>query len=79
MNIWTSLATAIINQMVFNLGWAFMGPVSTGIVVKYGSYWGYAYVFTITATLYLIGSMYFFLVFKGFTTKKETSASAKIS
>jgi len=56
-----------------------MGPVSTGIVVKYGSYWGYAYVFTITATLYLIGSMYFFLVFKGFTTKKETSESAKIS
>ncbi|MEH7352906.1 MFS transporter [Neobacillus drentensis] len=68
-----------VNQMVFNLGWAFMGPVSTGIVVKYGSYWGYAYVFTITATLYLIGSIYFFLVFKGFTGKKETSAPAKIS
>ncbi|WHY76733.1 MFS transporter [Neobacillus sp. WH10] len=68
-----------INQMVFNLGWAFMGPVSTGIVVKYGSYWGYAYVFTITAILYLFGSIYFFLVFKGFTGNKETSASAKIS
>jgi len=68
-----------VNQMVFNLGWAFMGPVSTGIVVKYGSYWGYAYVFTITATLYLIGSIYFFLVFKGFTGKKDTTASAKIS
>ncbi|MFJ7728260.1 MFS transporter [Neobacillus sp. NPDC097160] len=68
-----------VNQMVFNLGWAFMGPVSTGIVVKYGSYWGYAYVFTITATLYLVGSVYFFLVFKGFSVKKEMSASAKIS
>ncbi|MFF2446822.1 MFS transporter [Neobacillus sp. NPDC058068] len=68
-----------VNQMVFNLGWAFMGPVSTGIVVKYGSYWGYAYVFTITAGLYLIGSTYFFLVFRGFTVKKEPSASAKIS
>ncbi|RDU36954.1 MFS transporter [Neobacillus piezotolerans] len=52
-----------INQTVFNLGWAFMGPVSTGIVVKYGNYWGYAYVFTITASLYLIGSVYFYLVF----------------
>ncbi|WP_059173568.1 MFS transporter [Bacillus sp. FJAT-27445] len=52
-----------INQTVFNLGWAFMGPVSTGIVVKYGNYWGYAYVFSITASLYLISSIYFFLVF----------------
>jgi MFS family permease len=68
-----------VNQMVFNLGWAFMGPVSTGIVVKYGSYWGYAYVFTITAGLYLIGSIYFFFVFRGFSLKNETAASAKIS
>ncbi|ETI66204.1 major facilitator superfamily protein [Neobacillus vireti LMG 21834] len=68
-----------VNQMVFNLGWAFMGQVSTGIVVKYVSYWGYAYVFTITAGLYLIGSTYFFLVFRGFTVKKEPAASAKIS
>ncbi|MFZ7943989.1 MFS transporter [Neobacillus sp. 19] len=68
-----------VNQMVFNLGWAFMGPVSTGVVVKYGSYWGYAYVFTITATLYLIGSVYFFLVFRGFYVKKDLSATAKIS
>ncbi|HAQ06321.1 MAG TPA: MFS transporter, partial [Bacillus bacterium] len=45
-----------VNQMVFNLGWALMGPVSTGIVLKYGSYWGYAMVFTVTAGLYLIGS-----------------------
>lgn len=52
-----------VNQMVFNLGWAVMGPVSTGIVLKYGTYWGYATVFTITASLYLIGSIYYFIVF----------------
>jgi MFS family permease len=59
-----------VNQMVFNLGWALMGPVSTGIVVQYGAYWGYAYVFTITAGLYLIGSLYFLIVFKGIIVKK---------
>ncbi|WP_442596007.1 MFS transporter [Neobacillus sp. D3-1R] len=53
-----------VNQMVFNLGWAMMGPVSTGIVVKYGTYWGYATVFSITASLYLVGSVYFYIVFK---------------
>lgn len=53
-----------VNQMVFNLGWALMGPVSTGIVLKYGSYWGYAAVFSITACLYLVGSIYFFIVFR---------------
>ncbi|MCM3765857.1 MFS transporter [Neobacillus niacini] len=69
-----------VNQMVFNLGWALMGPVSTGIVVQYGAYWGYAYVFTITATLYLIGSLYFFIVFKGISTKAEKSVTTtKIS
>lgn len=53
-----------VNQMVFQLGWAFMGPVSTGIVLHYGSYWGYAHVFSITAGLYLVGSLYFFIVFR---------------
>ncbi|MEC5423900.1 MFS transporter [Virgibacillus sp. C22-A2] len=53
-----------VNQMVFSLGWALMGPVSTSIVLRYGSYWGYAHVFTITACLYLIGSLYFFFVFR---------------
>lgn len=52
-----------VNQMVFNLGWAVMGPVSTGIVLRYGTYWGYATVFTVTAALYLIGSIYYFIVF----------------
>ncbi|MEH7123816.1 MFS transporter [Bacillus sp. JJ1773] len=63
-----------VNQMVFNLGWATMGPVSTGIVIKYGSYWGYALVFSITASLYLVGSIYFYLVFKNHNkTKKAVS------
>jgi MFS family permease len=53
-----------VNQMVFNLGWALMGPVSTGIVLQYGTYWGYATVFTVTASLYLIGSVYYFIVFR---------------
>jgi MFS family permease len=66
-----------INQMIFNLGWAFMGPVSTGIVVKYGSYWGYSYVFSITASLYLIGSLYFYIVFKGISFSKNKTAPAK--
>ncbi|WP_080844203.1 MFS transporter [Cytobacillus gottheilii] len=65
-----------VNQMVFNLGWAVMGPVSTGIVMIYGSYWGYATVFTITAVLYLIGSIYFFLVFKRYNPKKVAQMTA---
>ncbi|WP_316571526.1 MFS transporter [Neobacillus sp. YIM B06451] len=66
-----------INQTVFNLGWAFMGPVSTGIVVKYGDYWGYAYVFTITASLYLISSVYFYLVFGRKVLKSQASKVPK--
>ncbi|WP_226643481.1 MFS transporter [Mesobacillus subterraneus] len=66
-----------VNQMVFNLGWAVMGPVSTGIVLKYGSYWGYATVFTITAMLYLVGSTYFFVVFKSMDKPKSGIVSPK--
>jgi MFS family permease len=68
-----------VNQMVFNFGWAFMGPVSMGIVLKYGAYWGYAYVFSITAGLYLIGSIYFLLVFRGFSTTAKDQAQVKVS
>ncbi|TQS74920.1 MFS transporter [Ornithinibacillus gellani] len=53
-----------INQMVFSLGWALMGPVSTSIVMQYGAYWGYAHVFSITAGLYVAGSLYFYFAFK---------------
>ncbi|WP_047985713.1 MFS transporter [Ornithinibacillus californiensis] len=60
-----------INQMVFQLGWAFMGPVSTSIVMMNGAYWGYAHVFTITAGLYLIGSLYFLIVFRSLKSTDE--------
>ncbi|MFB5660836.1 MFS transporter [Alteribacillus sp. HJP-4] len=43
---------------------AVMGPVSTSLVIAYGAYYGWAAVFTITCFLYLIGSIYFFLVFR---------------
>lgn len=52
-----------VGQMIFMLGWAVMGPVSTAIISAHGSYWGYAYVFCITATMYIIGSVYFYYVF----------------
>ncbi|WP_102273958.1 MFS transporter [Cytobacillus massiliigabonensis] len=66
-----------VNQMVFNLGWAIMGPISTGIVMKYGAYWGYAAVFTITAFLYLIGSVYFFIVFRSYNKTNSAVKTAK--
>ncbi|MED3573766.1 MFS transporter [Cytobacillus praedii] len=66
-----------VNQMVFNLGWAIMGPVSTGIVIKYGAYWGYAVVFTITASLYLVGSVYFFIVFRSYNKTNTAVKTAK--
>jgi MFS family permease len=66
-----------VNQMVFNLGWALMGPVSTGFVLKYGSYWGYAMVFTVTAGLYLIGSTYFFIVFRSMNKTKSNMLETK--
>jgi MFS family permease len=50
-------------QMVFMLGWAVMGPISTYIVAKGGSYWGYAIVFAMTASLYFIGSLFFYKMF----------------
>jgi MFS family permease len=68
-----------VNQMVFNLGWALMGPVSMAIVAKNGSYHGYAMVFTITCILYFIGSIYFFIVFSLFNKKKFTTAIVKIA
>lgn len=66
-----------VNQMVFQLGWAFMGPVSTAIVIQHGAYWGYAQVFSITAFLYLIGSLYFFFVFRKIETKPQNASKDK--
>ncbi len=51
------------NQMVFNLGWATMGPIATGLVVAQGAYWGYAFAFTITAGLYIVSSIYYYFIF----------------
>lgn len=65
-----------VNQMVFNLGWALMGPVSTGIVLQYGTYWGYATVFTITASLYLIGSIYYFVVFSKLNGERKLKTAS---
>lgn len=52
-----------VNQMVFNIGWASTGAISTGLVVTFGFYWGYAYTFTITGVLYIIASSYFYILF----------------
>ncbi|MDQ0155280.1 MFS transporter [Robertmurraya andreesenii] len=64
-----------VNQMVFSLGWAIMGPISTGIVMAHGAYWGYAIVFSITASLYLVGSIYFFAVFRSIHKPKASSTA----
>jgi MFS family permease len=52
-----------VNQMIFNVGWALMGLPAAWLVTTYGNYWGYAYTFTITGCIYLVASMYFYLVF----------------
>ncbi|OIK12169.1 MFS transporter [Bacillus sp. MUM 13] len=57
------------NQMAFNLGWAFMGPVSASLVISLGSYWGYAAVFSITAGIYLLATTFFFIVFKSLSSR----------
>jgi hypothetical protein len=49
--------------MVFNVGWATMGPIAAGLVITFGSYWGYAYAFTITASLYIVSSTYYYFIF----------------
>ena len=62
-----------VNQMVFNLGWATMGLPAAWLVTKFGSYWGYAYAFTITGCLYLIASTYFYIIFgRKYALKEET-------
>jgi len=51
-------------EAVFNLGWFLASPVSTGLVFRYGPYYGYAYAFCITAVVYTLISC-LFLVFFG--------------
>lgn len=52
-----------VNQMVFQVGWATMAPVATGLVIVNGFYWGYAFAFSITAGLYVLSSCYYFFIF----------------
>jgi len=68
-----------VNQMVFSLGWALMGPVSMTIVAKNGSYQGYAMVFTITCLLYLVGSVYFFIVFHSLNKNNRQISVTKLA
>lgn len=65
-----------VNQMVFNLGWAVMGLPAAYLVTTYGSYWGYAYAFCITGSLYLIASTFFYITFGRKYTLKEESVSS---
>ncbi|WP_432352784.1 MFS transporter [Sporosarcina sp. A2] len=50
------------NQTVFQLGWASMAPIATGLVVVQGYYWGYAIAFSVTAALYVVSSIYYYMV-----------------
>lgn len=50
-------------EAVFNLGWFLAAPVSTGLVQRFGSYYGYAYAFCITAVVYTIISYLFYFFF----------------
>lgn len=52
-----------VNQTVFQIGWATMGPIAAGLVMTFGSYWGYAYAFSITGGLYVISSTYYYFIF----------------
>lgn len=48
----------------FNLGWFLVAPVNTFLVHTYGAYWGYAYAFSLTATVYCIVSCLFYFLFR---------------
>ncbi|KQX45991.1 MULTISPECIES: MFS transporter [unclassified Paenibacillus] len=50
-------------EAVFHLGWFLASPVSTGLVFRYGSYYGYAYAFCITAVVYTVISYLFYFFF----------------
>ncbi|NEW07706.1 MFS transporter [Paenibacillus sp. SYP-B3998] len=62
-------------EAVFNLGWFLASPISTGLVLRYGPYYGYAYAFCITAVVYTITSI-LFLVFFGKNRFKSIEESA---
>lgn len=51
-------------QTAFMVGWATMGPVQSYLVTTYGTYWGYAIIFSITGSLYVISSLMYYIMFK---------------
>lgn len=61
-------------EAMFNLGWFVASPISTGLVAHYGSYYGYAYAFTITAIGYTLISYLFYVFFakERYFTPKES-------
>ncbi|MGD8188449.1 MFS transporter [Brevibacillus ginsengisoli] len=58
----------------FNLGWFLVAPVNTFLVHTYGAYWGYAYAFSLTAIMYCMVSVLFYILFrKGASSPQEQS------
>ncbi len=50
-------------EAAFHLGWFLAAPVSTGLVARFGPYHGYAYAFTVTAVVYTLVSILFYVFF----------------
>lgn len=63
-------------EAVYHLGWFVAAPISSGLVVRYGSYYGYAYAFTMTAAAFTVISFLFYLWFgkERFQPAEERSA-----
>ncbi|NMO97795.1 MFS transporter [Paenibacillus lemnae] len=61
-------------QTAFMMGWATMGPVQAMLVMRHGSYWGYAITFCITGILYVASSLMYFFMFR-----EKRSASVPLS
>ncbi|GIP23922.1 MFS transporter [Paenibacillus sp. J22TS3] len=62
-------------QTAFMLGWATMGPVQSYFVTTHGTYWGYAYTFSITGGLYIIASLMYFFMFRDRTARPVKAAA----
>lgn len=53
-----------ITQTAFMLGWASMGTVQSYLITTYGTYWGYAFTFSVTGALYVSAALCFYLMFR---------------
>lgn len=58
-------------EAVYHLGWFLAAPVSSGLVAHYGSYYGYAYTFTITSFMYIVISLLFYYFLKRWERKAD--------